>query len=52
MPFTQTILDLGTYWAQRTADDGLVPRTAAYACEIKDLESLAFLQVRGPNLRL
>ena len=37
MPFTLAISDLGTYWAQRTADDGLVPRTAAYACVIKDL---------------
>jgi len=52
MPFTLTILDLGAYWAQRAADDGLAPRTAAYRCEIKDLGSQVFLQVRGSNLRL
>ena len=50
MPFVPTILDLGTYWAQRAADDGLASRIAAYPCEIKDLVSPAFLQVRGPNL--
>jgi hypothetical protein len=44
--------NFGTYLAQRAADDDLVPRTAAYACEIKDLGSQVFLQVRGPNLRL
>jgi hypothetical protein len=52
MPFTQRILDLGTYWAQRAADDGLAPRTAAYRCEIKDLGGQVFLQVREPYLRL
>jgi hypothetical protein len=52
MPFTLTILDLGTYWAQTAADDGVAPRTAAYACEIKDLGSQVFLQVKRPNLRL
>ena len=41
----------GTYSAQRAADDGVAPRTAAYACEIKELESPIFLQVKGPNLR-
>ena len=46
-----TILDLGTYWAQRTVDDGLGPRTTAYACEIKDLGRRVFLQVRDHNLR-
>jgi hypothetical protein len=51
MPFTPAILDLGTYWAQRAADDSLAPRTAAYPCEIEDLGSQLFLQVTGPNLR-
>jgi hypothetical protein len=50
MPLIQTILDLGTYWAQRAADDSPGPHTAAYACEIKDLGSQAFLQVIGPNM--
>jgi hypothetical protein len=45
------ILDLGTYWAQRAADDSLGLHTAAYRCEIKDLGSLVFLQVKSPNLR-
>jgi hypothetical protein len=42
----------GTYSAQRAADDSPGPHTAAYACEIKDLRSQAFLQVRGPNREL
>ena len=52
MPFIQTILDLGTYWAQRAADDSLGSHIAAYACEIKDLASQVFLQVRSPNREL
>jgi hypothetical protein len=52
MPFPLMILDLGTYWAQRAADDSPGPHTAAYACESKDLGSQALLQVRGPNRRL
>ena len=51
MPFTLAILDLGTYWAQRAADDSLAPHKAAYPCEIKDLGSQVSLQVRSPNLR-
>ena len=51
MPFTLAILDLGTYWAQGAADDGVVPRTAAYACEIKDLRNPIFVQVRSHNRR-
>jgi hypothetical protein len=50
--FPLMILVLGTYWAQIAADDGFVPRTAAYHCGIKDLGGQAFLQVRGPNRRL
>jgi hypothetical protein len=36
---------LGTYWAQRAADDSVGPHTAAYPCGIKDLPRQAFLQV-------
>jgi hypothetical protein len=35
----------GTYSAQRAADDGLLPHTAAYPCGIKDLEIAASPQV-------
>jgi hypothetical protein len=51
VPFTLAILHLGTYWAQRAADDSLAPHTAAYPCESEDLRSQVFLQVRGTNLR-
>jgi hypothetical protein len=45
------ILDLGTYWAQRAADDSLGPHTAAQPRRIEDRTSQEFLQVTGPNLR-
>jgi hypothetical protein len=49
--FTLAILDLGTYFAHRAADDSLASHTAACRCGIRDLASQVFLQVRGPNLR-
>ena len=39
------ILDLGTYWAQRAADDGLGPHTATQPRRIEDRERQAFPQV-------
>ena len=45
MPSPLVILDLGTYWAQRAADHGLGPHTAAYPSRIKDLADQVFLQV-------
>jgi hypothetical protein len=47
MQFTPAIFDLGTYWAQRAADDGLVPHTAAHRRGSQDLESSTFLQATG-----
>jgi hypothetical protein len=41
----------GTYSAQRAADDGLGPQSAAYRGEIKDFDSCVFPQVTGPKLR-
>jgi hypothetical protein len=49
--YTRMILDLGTYWAQRAADDGLGPPTAAYRRRIQDHKVQALLQVTGPKLR-
>ena len=40
-----TEMIFGTYSAQRAADDGLLPRTAAYPCGIKDLEIATLPQV-------
>ena len=45
MPSHLVILDLGTYWAQRAADHGLRPHTAAYRCGVKDLTDQVFPQV-------
>ena len=46
------ILDLGTYWAQRAADDSLGPHTAARPRRIEDRNSIAFPQVEAPYQRL
>jgi hypothetical protein len=46
-----TEMIFGTYSAQRAADDGLLPHTAAHPCGIKDLESVTFLQVTCGFLR-
>ena len=46
-----TKMIFGTYSAQRAADDGLGPHTAAYPCGIKDLEIAVFYQVSCTFLR-
>lgn len=46
------ILALGTYWAQRAADDGVVPPTAAHPRGIQDHGIQGFPQARGLYLRL
>jgi hypothetical protein len=41
------ILVLGTYRAQRAADDGLVPHSAVHRCWIYDHKARTFPRVRG-----
>ena len=46
------VVIFGTYSAQRAADDGLGPHTAAHQQETQDRSDQRFPQVRGPELGL
>jgi hypothetical protein len=46
------VVIFGTYSAQRAADDGHGPHTAAHQQESQDRKDQRFPQFRGPNLGL
>jgi hypothetical protein len=50
-PIREAILDLGTYWAQKAADDSLGPHTAAHRSRTEDQLARRFPQVKGHILR-